>query len=459
MSSSAPAIVPLRWRAALPVGAAAVASLLAALIAIRLSVLALLIVVAGIVAVTLLRMEPMAGVIVICFVRGSVEGLVGTVGINVGGVGIDPADALNVAFLLGAVWWLLSQARAGRVDLFQVPLLPSAVAFGAMATFSLIYSVGFVLGAKDLGKLATVFAAYMVVVTYVPSKKQIKGILIATVAGSVLPMLVAIYQFINTQGYNFESHGGLRIQSVFSHPNTYGLYLIEVALAAWVLRSMVPPGLKRRAVDFMGVAAVASQALPLSRTAWIVGGLVVAAVSFKHPKLLLLVGVACAALAVAVPRTIVRVLDTFEVSEGFAAESSLDIRLGIWSGSLGLWAQHPIIGSGWGSFEALTQGFVHNDYLRVLVEVGLLGSVAFLALAFGLLKLAFRSGFGRSGFPLAFLGLAIGYLVAGFITNTFEKTPYQWYFWIFAGLAYVWRDVFGEHVPEEGRARAAEPAA
>ena len=40
--------------------------------------------------------------------------------------------------------------------------------------------------------------------------------------------------------------------------------------------------------------------------------------------------------------------------------------------------------------------------------------------------------------PRAFLGLAIGFVLVSFASNNLGKGAYQLYFWLIAGIAYVW---------------------
>lgn len=96
-----------------------------------------------------------------------------------------------------------------------------------------------------------------------------------------------------------------------------------------------------------------------------------------------------------------------------------------------------LIGRGWGTYDAVRYRFVDNQYLRLLVEVGGIGTLVYLGLVLtatgGGLRLAL-SRRGHSWHALAFGGAIAGFLVAGalFDVLAFPHAPYL--FFIMAAL-------------------------
>jgi O-antigen ligase len=89
-------------------------------------------------------------------------------------------------------------------------------------------------------------------------------------------------------------------------------------------------------------------------------------------------------------------------------ELSADIRAQIWRDTLRLIAAYPVFGCGLGGYHSgllryktvtpmLTVDFAHNDYLQILAEMGALGFLIFLALAFRILYFSLRAAVGSRG--------------------------------------------------------------
>lgn len=93
-------------------------------------------------------------------------------------------------------------------------------------------------------------------------------------------------------------------------------------------------------------------------------------------------------------------------------ESSMGLRRSIWHRTAGIIADHPLLGVGAGGFaaqyaaripadatgsEAARAKDTHNEYLRVQVEAGVLGTLAFLHLLWRLLTLRAQPAWGVAG--------------------------------------------------------------
>lgn len=427
--------------ALIAVVAAGAAATAVAFGAAALSPLAVLVAVVAIAAIVGVRLAPVTAIIAITAVRGMADALNGVAGISIGGVALDPVDAVTVAFSFGAMWWLIVKIREGAHPGRAALVMPAFV-FAALAGVSLLHSSGFFFGLADLAKLTPVFLAYLVLVVERPPKERLLLLLGAVVVGSLVPMLVGLLHLLQGTGMNFEGQAGLRIQSVFSHPNTYGLYLVAVVVAAWGY-GRESHGWRRYLTFAIGVGAMASLILPLSRSAWLAMAMVVLSIGWRYPKVFLYVAIGVIVAVMVQPRLVERALD-LSGSDVFESSNSVDIRVDMWSEAIRLWEVNPVLGAGWGSFAASTGGgFVHNDYIRTLVELGPLGAFVFVALMALLLRSSYRAMRGRRDMPVAFFGYAVGYVLVAGLTNAFIKSPYQWYFWVLAGVAFVWGNATG----------------
>jgi hypothetical protein len=125
---------------------------------------------------------------------------------------------------------------------------------------------------------------------------------------------------------------------------------------------------------------------------------------------------------------------------------SVAIRLdALWPRALAAFQKNPLLGTGYSTLVKVENNeFTHaestdNDYLRMLGETGLLGTILFLAIPFYLCYLAFKR-FGAHLSPLAqililgTLGATLGLLTTATYIDIFESSKVAYTFWILVAL-------------------------
>jgi O-antigen ligase len=391
---------------------------------------------AGLLVVLLIRLEPVLVVLGLAAMRAPLEGMQDKVLFKAGHVGLSPTDLLSVAFLAGVTWWLVSEGVRGN-PFWRAPSILPAVFLLGVSVFSLAYSPAKLLGARDLVKWSAGFCAYPLLLAARPDPARLRQFLGLILASSVIPIAVGWWQFAHSVGKPGLLHGGLRIQSVFEHPNTFGFYLLAVVVAAWGLHPYVT-GLKRRLVQAVMLTAFLSTAITLGRSTWVAAGILVLVVGWRHRRILIWVAAIGAVVVAATPRLVERATDLFNPRTGANRGNSLEGRLSIWSGEIKEWGSRPFLGHGWGYTLSAQDKASHNDFLRMLVEVGVVGFLAIVMLILSLIRWTWRAGRGRIDLPRAFFGLAIGYAIQSGVSNTMGKGVYQFYFWLLAGISAVW---------------------
>ena len=128
-------------------------------------------------------------------------------------------------------------------------------------------------------------------------------------------------------------------------------------------------------------------------------------------------------------------------------------RVEIWEEGLGLWRQRPFLGIGFGGTSVAVGNNAHNDYLRSLVEAGLVGLACFLAVIVSIIRLGLRAGAGRSDAPRLLMGLSLGYVLVSYFANNLGKNVFQFHFWLLAGILYVWAQKIPISRPSSERVR------
>jgi exopolysaccharide production protein ExoQ len=268
----------------------------------------------------------------------------------------------------------------------------------------------------------------------------------------------------------------LRLQGIYNNPNALG-YLTAIGIPLgvacylstrrpWYLVGIVP----------LAVALVQCQ----SRTAlvavvvgvlWLVARRGVGAFA----KATVAVGALFAVLIVGAPvfafHTPSFISTTEARFENGGGTGLLNSRTIAWSDAVGLWKQQPIEGYGFQAGEALfDEDFdngkinfaavvVHNSYLQVLLELGLLGVLVLLAAIIGVfVPVMFRAAREHPGSP--FVGVVVTGLAVQITESAMFGTgqPYPWVFWLAAcaaAMAVPDRQAVREQVIAPGRALVA----
>lgn len=126
--------------------------------------------------------------------------------------------------------------------------------------------------------------------------------------------------------------------------------------------------------------------------------------------------------------------------------SSNSFRANVWAGCLKMAKDNPLIGIGPGNdlfkkvyplymvsgFEALG---AYNVFLEIMVEAGLVGVMAFVALLIAIGKAAFLRGRSGQLLGMACLAALMGLMVHGLVDTVWYRPPVQLMFWLVAALA------------------------
>ena len=439
--------------ATFPVGAAVVTAVATTIMANRLTLAATASLMFAVAIGAWIAVDPKRGIVVATLIRAPAEILSDTIVMEPAGAPLSPTDLLGFAAAGGAFFWL-GRALIRRVPLWTAPLVLPLAAFVVIGGFSILYSPSFFEGLRSWSKTIAVFGLYAAFVSSGPARKDIRNLLWAICLAGLLPLIIGTRQIFegeaatNFAGTTYGVLGGdLRFASVFDHPNTYGLFLVAVTVAAFGLRWEETGG-KRLALDVLCGACVIAVIPTLSRSSWLALGLTGLVMLWQNKRLLLGASIAAGVAVAAIPTLSQRLLALFGSSAGEPA-ASVELRFEVWSIAIPLFLGSPLIGRGWGSFVAITQGgFAHNDYLRVAVETGIVGLTVYGVLMWRLVLSVRRAQKRIPGslFMRALLGFAVSNVLISAFTNNFEKVSYQWYFWLLMAVAVLWKQPDDEEV-------------
>lgn len=345
-------------------------------------------------------------------------------------VQITGAIVLSFVLIIGGIIHLLAHRKSFvRPPLAGIFLIFLAI---AMIHFLLVEDLRF-----SLMEFTRYFSAYLVYVLVwnLCRGRSDSSIFVKTILlSSLLPIGTGLYQGLLNRGEYIT--GFMRAYGTFSHPEPYAFYLILVLALALNMFFHYPQKGRKLALLGLILAALACVLFTFTRTAWF-GCLMVIffAACFRQKKLIWVF------VALLLVFSLLSPLRSrfYDLSTSF---NSLAYRLSIWEGGLAQMSDILVLGRGLGSFVRLDVlgELAHNDYLRLLFELGLLGLLSHLILSVGLiirLVALLRSkldDYVRSLVVAAF-SVAVFFLVAGTINNLVFRTVLQWYFWALMAVA------------------------
>jgi O-antigen ligase len=362
---------------------------------------------------------------------------------------------VSVVKLAGAALLLSLGRKKGLPSLLHDhPLLASvAIALGAWAFASALWAPDV---ARARGRAFTlVLGLLLVFIVYgaIREPKHARWLVRGYIAGAVLSALIGLVVAAPTEGDATRLSGGI------GDPNELALVLVPgLALAFFAI-----PGASGELERWLLIASAGVMALSLFETGSR-GGLIALAASFaaalifggsRRPHVLTALlsfaalGIAYFALA-APPEVTGRVLH-FTAGGGSG-------RTDLWAIARQVARDHPIVGVGIGNFEEVEAAYasrttnlpavdlvvdnphvVHNSYLELLAETGVVGLALFVALVAGAIGLGWRAVhvFARSGetdLELIGRGLLVG-LIGMLAASIFLSAEYEKQLWILLGFA------------------------
>jgi putative inorganic carbon (hco3(-)) transporter len=293
-------------------------------------------------------------------------------------------------------------------------------------------------------------AIYYVAAAVLRSTADVKPILAAGAVSACLFSLIVIVTFVGVylSGHLAPSNapGALGI-----NPNAVALYLEPIAALALGFVLFASSRNSRWIASAVLAFVVAALVCTLSRGTLLAGaGLAVVAVLSVH-DLRLRVGLLGAAIVGALALSQIPFVAARLANQLDLHHSTLGLRLAIWSVTLRMLKDHPLLGAGISGYQTVMahyrtrnlhpEPYAHNIFLTTWSEVGLIGLAACAVILLGLLWRSARA-FGSA--PGSYRPLLWGifaawvvFIVHGLVDSPYWKNDLSLEFWILAALEVV----------------------
>jgi O-antigen ligase len=328
---------------------------------------------------------------------------------------LNAASTLGLLMILLAAFVLfLKHHRRQTIDWGGRPALLWAgwIAFAGLGVLVATLQLGVTglnLGIRELVRLSSLLAVYLLVVNLVRSPAGRRVIVWALFLGLIAPAIAGFYQ-LKTGDVHHEVHGVLRLAGTFAHPNPFATYLVGIlAIGVGFWRDLRPSAPRRFLLPLLLLVAIFLLVFTFSRSgfALLLCTFILWAWQGSHKRKLAVLSILVVIGVLAAPAITWRFQDLSSTSLAVDEDptNSLQWRLQNYYMLYLTFLKSPVVGHGTHSISVVnpmelevrggytTGATAHNELMRVLVEHGLIG--ALLYFAFGVLLLRALYTLGR----------------------------------------------------------------
>jgi len=310
----------------------------------------------------------------------SIEVVIGPLKVNLlGGYSI-------AVIILGSLFLVLNK------DKQKLPggIAGSFACFISLCVVSLSYTMNFSNAVGDIFRYLSAFVFLALMFELVDTKERYLLVLRTIILSALIPISLGFFQFITKTGLFIDTTtGASRVRSFFLLPNPFAQYLVLVIIAC-VYAVKLPFKTKQKILfNVIALTAVASLFLTWTKTSWIAfGAAMVLYAVFDKRRFIYLPLMTVGLLSLVVFTSVGDHLVTESLAKKQYGMSSWQWRNLTWKVLFDGFLQKPVLGWGLGSSMDLLMlirrdpHVPHNDYIRLLVELGAVGFTAFFSFMF-----------------------------------------------------------------------------
>lgn len=306
---------------------------------------------------------------------------------SAGVVGVS--GMLNLSMLLAGLVFMAYK----KTDLRGMQIAAPAALLVFFAVIPAVFSGHRIYAFRHALRLCEALVLYILVFEVFRSRKEFTAMLTAIVLSLAVPCTLAVWQWVHKTGiWDGRYH---RVQSTFTDPNHFAYYIVVCMSAIFVLWLFKKSAAGKLFAWVMACFCLPALYFSFSRMAW--AAMVLVSVVFfmlrpNRPTVLFLIFFF--GILFFTPDFTARLANLFNLREGQLPASDFFWRIHHWRSMLPLIIKAPFFGCGLGVSLARTSEmygleiFPHNDYLKVAVEIGIVGLISYVWMLF----IFFRSG-------------------------------------------------------------------
>jgi O-antigen ligase len=302
----------------------------------------------------------------------------------------------SILIIMVGVSYFLVRQLTGKAKEF--PAVKPFMLIILFSSFSVFYSPDVSSALFKIGRIASYFSLYVLLVANLDSWQKIKTSIRVVYLSYLIPFLIALHQFV---GVFYSDIRLLDLERVgITSKNSFGIIVGMLALflvgKKLILTESAIKQMRKNVLFF--VPSLMLLFLSATRTAWLgfIGALCLFLVFYGRGKNKVII-VFCFFAFILIFRSpivegtadlintqVLRGTNTFDN----AVRGSFGGRVFVyWPQGINAWLEHPIVGHGLGSTEYLMYRFSnviekppHSEYIQILQEIGVIGFVLYLFL-------------------------------------------------------------------------------
>jgi len=389
--------------------------------------------------------------------------------------------AFNILVIIGLMFWFLKMASREEFKISRTPLNLPILAFMTICVLSLIWSNSPMVSLLELPLFLAGPLLYFIIANNIKSEHQINRLLTALL---IITSILGIYGIFQYQGIDFAFWKGnvarSQVFGLFGNVNYFAEYLI-VPLPLAISLFFAARNRTHKILLLVGILAMGgSLILTFTRGSYLAIGISslfmfflyfasrgkVFIKEYKKIFIFILAIIVLVTFIFAIPNplnksgtVISKIKGRISISQ-FTKDSSLKRREAIW-GFTGLMIKdHPLLGSGLGTFKYNSLSYqaqffdqgenrrlypygiadkVHNEYLQLGAEIGILGLGIFLWLIvayfnYGIKLLKRLKDEYKQGTVIGLMGGVVAVLIDGIFGFPLHLPATLILFWLFIGL-------------------------
>jgi len=387
--------------------------------------------------------------LVALFARSSLDAL-RDVRIIPGALYVNPASALSIAIVLVGIIFLLVKKSSLRVNKIDKAFL-IFIGVSALGVINAFHHFG-VSGnesIKEWVRLLSLFLLYFLIKNIVKTSKQISTFINVIFLSLVIPLTVGYYQLFTRAESTMARIGFHRIYGTAVHSNHFALYLSFFLIFVLILFLMER---KKKYLYYsliLGIPFFATLSLNglvmIGISVFIIG--IIKYRKFMLPGLLILIIIILAVPPLQQRLAKLRETNIREEIETGNITTSFSWRIYWWSLYVKKIQERPVQGFGLHMSEQVNPQerqfdvvrAPHNDFLRVLIEMGIIGLLVYLYFYYTIGMWIWRTYKKTSpekykNLALALFAIFIAFVAGSFVGNFITSTIFQYYFWSALGL-------------------------
>jgi|688.fasta_scaffold01296_3 O-antigen ligase len=345
----------------------------------------------------------------------------------------------------------------------NIPLIKSLIIVLFIYIGLTLTGISKLAGFQETIRLLSFIVLYFVGWIYVNKQNKFFNIIRVIIYGSIIPLIVAYIEYFSGSGLYTNPGFENRISATFGHPNVlayYSVIILALISVIWFYKNNQILKLEREIFGIIGCLYVIVLLITFTRGAWF--GLILFVFlmsSFQYRLKTLKISSVLIVLSIVLIFTYnflasTNILDLPSLSKIpvinrvtglFNSDPSDSViwRLNMWRDAYNKALESPIIGFGTGSSETIieqTRGTyrgsveVHNDYIKIFLEQGIIGLIIYLAIIINILfTLYYRYIKGKNIYILTIAVLMTIIYVVSFWDNLLRGTVLMWLLFLLLG--------------------------